>query len=79
MRIYLYAVAVDDTYNSRGISTLPSESYFLDVKHIDKDGKGYTKGSAVNKLVGKSTRMNALKFYTHFHVLYGFYVLNKDS
>ena len=51
MRIYLYAVAVDDTYNSRAISTLPSESYFSDMKRIDKDGKGYTKGPAVNKLV----------------------------
>ena len=37
MRIYLYAAAVDETYNSRAISTLPSESYFSDVKCIDKD------------------------------------------
>ena len=61
MRIYLYAMAVDDTYNSRAISTLPSESYFSDVKRIDKDGRGYTKGPAVNKLVGKSATVNALK------------------
>ena len=61
MRIYLYAAAVDDTYNSRVISTLPSESYFSDVKHIDKDGRGYTKGPAVNKLVRKSATVNALK------------------
>ena len=61
MRIYLYAAAVDDTYNSRVISTLPSERYFSDVKHIDKDGRGYTKGPAVNKLVRKSATVNALK------------------
>ena len=61
MRIYLYAAAVDDTYNSRVISTLPSESYFLDIKCIDKDGRGYTKGPAVNKLVRKSATVNALK------------------
>ena len=83
MRIYLYAAAVDDTYNSRAISTLPSESYFSDVKHIDEDGRGYKKGPAVNKLVGKSAMVNALKhkvriLYTHFYLLYGFYFLNKD-
>ena len=61
MRIYLYAAAVVETYNSRAISTLPSESYFLDVKRIDKDGRGYTKGPAVNKLVEKSATVNALK------------------
>ena len=61
MRIYLYAVAVDDTYNSRVISTLPSESYFLDMKCIDKDGKRYTKGPAVSKCIGKSATVNALK------------------
>ena len=61
VRIYLYTAAVDDTYNSRAIITIPSESYFSDVKHIDKDGKGYTKGPAVNKLVRKSATVNALK------------------
>ena len=59
--LHLYVAAIHDMYNSRAISTLPSESYFLDVKHIDKDGRGYTKGPAVNKLVGKSTTVNALK------------------
>ena len=60
-RIYLYAAAVDETYNSRAISPLPSESYFSDVKCMDKDGRGYTKGPAVNNLVGKSATVNALK------------------
>ena len=61
MRIYLYAAAVDETYNSRAISTLSSESYFSDVKRMDKDGRDYTKGPAVNNLVGKSATVNALK------------------
>ena len=61
IRIYLYAAAVDDTYNSRAILTLPSESFFSDVKCIDKNGRGYTKGPSVNKLVGKSATVNALK------------------
>ena len=42
--IYLYALAVDETYNSRGISTLQSESYFSDVKRTDNESKGYPKG-----------------------------------
>lgn len=61
VRVYLCAAVVDDTYNSRVISTLPSESYFSDMKHIDKDRRGYTKGLTVNKLVRKSATVNALK------------------
>ena len=69
--IYLYALAVDETYNSSGISTLQSESYFSDVKRMDKDGKGYPKGPTIHKLIGKSTTVNAYKHeatkYVHVH------------
>ena len=57
--IYLYALAVDETCNSRGVSTLQSESYFSDVKRMDKDG--YPKGPTIHKLIGKSTTVNAYK------------------
>ena len=43
-RIYLYALAVDDTYNSRGVSTLQSESYFSDVNRMDKMARDTPKG-----------------------------------
>ena len=58
-RIYLYTLAVDKTYNSQGVSTLQSESYFSDVKRLDKDG--YPKGPSIHKLIGKSARVNAYK------------------
>ena len=32
MHMYLYALAVDETNNFRGISTLQSEGYFSDIK-----------------------------------------------
>ena len=71
IRIYLYVLAVDETYNSRGISTLQSESYFSDVKRIDKDDKGYPKGPTIHKLIGKSATVNAYKQratkYVHVH------------
>ena len=57
--IYLYALAVDKTYNSRGISTLQLESYFSNVKRMDKDG--YPKGPMIHKLKGKSATVNAYK------------------
>ena len=57
--MYLYALAVDKTYNSRGVSTLQSESYFSDVKRLDKDG--YPKGPSIHKLIGKSATVNAYK------------------
>ena len=73
IHIYLYALAVDDTYNSRGVSTLQSESCFSDVKRMDKDGKGYPKGPAIHKLIGKSATVNAYKHkatkYVHVHHL----------
>ena len=69
--IYLYALAVDETYNSRGISTLQLESYFSDVKRMDKDE--YPKGPTIHKLIGKSTTVNKYKHkatkYVHVHVL----------
>ena len=71
--IYLYALAVEETYNSRGVSTLQSESYFLDVKRMGKDGKGYPKGPTICELIGKSTTENAYKHkatkYVHVHPL----------
>ena len=73
-RIYLYALAVDKTYNSRGISTLQSESYFSDVKRLDKDG--YPKGPMIHKLIGKSATVNAYKHkatkYVHVRVFENF-------
>ena len=57
--IYLYALAADKTYNSRGVSTLQSESNFSDVKRLDKDG--YPKGPMIHKLIGKSATVNAYK------------------
>ena len=59
--IYLYGLVVDDTYSSRGVSTLQSKSYFCDVKRMDKDGKGYPKGPTIHKLTGKSATVNAYK------------------
>ena len=71
--IYLYFPAVDETYNSRGVSTLQSESYFSDVKRMDKDGKEYPRGPTIHKLIGKSTTVNAYKHkaakYVHVHPL----------
>ena len=71
--IYLYALAVDDTYNSRGVSTLQSQSYFSDVKKMDKDGKGYPKGPTIHKLIGRPATVNAYKHkatkYVHVHSL----------
>ena len=68
--IYLYALAVDEKYNSRGILTLQLESYFSDVKRMDKDG--YPKSPMIHKLIGKSTTANAYKHkatkYVHVHV-----------
>ena len=70
-RIYLYVVAVDKTCNSRGISTLQSESYFSDVKRMDKEGHGYPKGPTIHKLIGKCATVNAYKHkatkYEHVH------------
>ena len=70
---YLYVLAVDDTYNSRGVLTLQSESYFSDVKRMDKDGKGYPKGPTIHKLIGKSATVNEYKHkaskYVHVHPL----------
>ena len=69
--IYLYALAVDKTNNSRGVSTLQLESYFSDVKRMDKDGKGYPKRPTIHKPIGKSTTVNAYKHkvtkYVHVH------------
>ena len=69
--IYLYALAVDDTYNSRCVSTLQSESYFSDVKRMDNDGKGYPKGPTFHKLLRKSATVNTYKHkatkYVHLH------------
>ena len=69
--IYLYALAVDKTYNSRGISTLQLESYFSDVKRMDKEGHGYLKGPTIHKLKGKCATVNAYKHkatkYEHVH------------
>ena len=71
--IYLYALAVNKTYNSRGISTLQSESYFSDVKRMDKDCKGYPKEPSIHKLIRKSATVNAYKHratkYVHVHSL----------
>ena len=68
---YLYALAVDETYNCRGVSTLQLESYFSDVKRMDKDAKGYPKGPKIHKLIGKSATVNAYKHkatkYAHVH------------
>ena len=72
IRIYLYALAMDETYNSRGISKLQSESYFSDVKRMDKDG--YPKGPTIHKLIGKSAtayKHKATK-YVHVHPSYKF-------
>ena len=57
--IYWYALAADETYNSQGVSMLQSESYFSDVKRLDKDG--YPKGPMIHKLIGKSVTVNAYK------------------
>ena len=59
-RIYLYALAENEMYNSQGISMLQSESYFSDVKRLDKDG--YPKGPMIHKLTGKSATVNAYKY-----------------
>ena len=67
--IFLYTLAVDKTYNSRGISMLQFESYFYDVKRLDKDG--YPKGPTIHKRIGKSTTVNVYKHkatkYVHVH------------
>ena len=69
--IYLYALAVDKTFNLRGISTLQSASYFSDVNRMDKDGKGYPRGPTIYKLIGKSATVNAYKHkgtkFVHVH------------
>ena len=74
--IYLYALDVDETYNSRGIPMLRSESYFSDVKRMDNAGKGYPKGPTIHKLIGKSTTVNTCKHkatkYVHVHPSYKF-------
>ena len=70
-RRYLSALAVDKTYNSRGISMVQSKSYFSDVKRMDKDGKGYPQGPTIHKLTGKSAILNVYKHkatkYVHVH------------
>ena len=38
---------------------LQSESYFSDVKRLDKDG--YPKGPTIHKLIGKSATVNVYK------------------
>ena len=69
--IYLYVLAVDKTYNLRGISTLQSESYFSDVKRMDKEEQGYPKGPTIHKLIGKCATVSAYKHkatkYEHVH------------
>ena len=69
--IYLYALAVDKTYNLRGMSTLQLEIYFSDVKRMDKEGHGYPKGPTIHKLIGKCATVNAYKHkaakYEHVH------------
>ena len=48
-----------------------SESYFSDVKRMDKEGHGYPKGPTIHKLIGKCATVNAYKHkatkYEHVH------------
>ena len=60
-RLYLYSLANNNTYNTRSVSTLASESFFADLKRMDKEGHGYPKAANMDKVIGKATTINAFK------------------
>ena len=67
-RLQLYHASIDKTYNARSISMLASESFFTDIKHLDKEGKGYPKAANMEKLIGKADAINAFKHYVNKYV-----------
>ena len=75
-RLQLYHASIDKTYNARSVSTLVSESFFTDLKHLDKEGKGYPKAANMDKMIGKVVAINAFKHnvnkYVHFLFIYLF-------
>ena len=60
-RLYLYSMAHGNTYNTRSVLTLASESFFADLKQMDKEGYGYPKAANVDKVIGKTVTINAFK------------------
>ena len=62
MRIQLYSVAHNKTYNTRAISTLANESFFSDMVRMDKESHSYPKACNVAKIFGRVVTLN---YYKH--------------
>ena len=59
--IQLYQFAKGTTYNSRALSTLANESFFLDLVQLEKEGKGYPKACNVGRVMGQVVLLNHYK------------------
>ena len=60
-RIQLYAFSNGNTYNTRAVSTLANESFFLDLVRYDKESQGYPKGPNVSHVFGRVVLLNHFK------------------
>ena len=61
MRIQLYRIAENYTYNTRAVSTLANESFFSDLVRYDKESHGYPKGTNVSRVFGRVVLINHFK------------------
>ena len=61
-RIQLYEVALQYSYCTRAVSTLPCESMFSDLVRFDREGNGYIKACNVGMILG---RVLAINYYKH--------------
>ena len=52
---------MDNTYDTRSVSTLTNESFFSDLTHMDKESSYYPKACNIPKIMGKVVTLNYLK------------------
>lgn len=60
-RVVIFGISDKGSINQRVISTLPNESAFADLVHMDKDGLGTPKSVNVPALIGKIALLNDFK------------------
>ena len=51
--IQLYSYTNCGTYNTRAVSTLANESFFVDLVRYDKESHGYPKGTNLSHVFGR--------------------------
>ena len=64
-RIQLYSYTHNWTYNPHAISTLANESFFSDLKKLDKESTYYPKACNIPHLLGKVVTLNYFKHKPH--------------